>query len=572
MATNSVWAGQHPHINPHWQDDWWLASQSPQQNQLTWLVGEVKTLPAKVPLGSLWKLFIYSYSIDQGLPDQPYACHAGRQAAVGDAYCCSHDETVNRDTALTRSCGAYFEPKRLQIEAKTWQHYWQKNAPDIKWLHSLNNMQPQTQSTVQEILTALSSLPKTSIAQSRLALLGRLLQPQWSPLLPYLGGAYRFKTFTWEHPHYAGANFGGAAGWLADGTVFWIGGTGTSKEVLFKAAPTLAQHLPTRAQSAHAFNEPCVAVHYFKRYPFQQIAALGKPHLPVENGILRGEFVVKFKDGKTLNLHSDGELSLSYTHGKPQLWGKFGMQAYLARVLDREADATSLEAAKALSIAARSYVYQNAHFHQGCWQIDDDTRTQRVALNPASAAARAVVAFTEDLALTGEPIYYHHNKTSAHTLNWQAAVNNAAQGANYLALLQQAYPQASWRLDLQTQQCQRLLDAENYVRRNLTVAQRTLIKTAGFERVNGLKICRLDYGNPYADQETLSIYVHDWRSENDRITLWHEYLHLALRFHPNGNNEMTIELLAQQLAKTLRFDPASVNTHQQPVKRIRHAQ
>jgi uncharacterized protein YfaQ (DUF2300 family) len=261
--------------------------------------------------------------------------------------------------------------------------------------------------------------------------------------------------------------------------------------------------------------------------------------------------VVKFSNGNVLPIKSNGELTLSAVENKPQLWGKLGVQEYIARVLDREADATKTEAARALSIAARSYLYQNAQFHQACWQIDDDSRMQRVSASPASEAAKAVTAMTEDLALTGSPIYYHQNKSATNTLNWQVAVKQAEQGDDYLAILHEAYPNASWRLSNQMQQCKRLPSAEQYVQKNLAEVQRKIGSTAGLESVNGLKICQLDYGNPYADQQTMSMFVRDWRSENDRITLWHEYLHLALRFHPNGANEELIETTAQQLAKNL---------------------
>ena len=543
-----------------------MASQNPQQQSANWLVGDVKKLPTKVPLGSLWKLYVYNFLVDQGLPEKPYQCHAGKAAAVGDEYCCSQNESISRDTALARSCGAYFAPKRLQIDAANWQQYWQKKAPNVKWLHAISDMQPQTQISVQELLTSLNSLSSSSVAQSRQALLGRLLQPQWSALLPHLGGAYRFKTFTWQHPQYAGAYFGGAAGWLADGTSFWLGGAGSSKEVLFKAAPKLAELIPVRAHYRQAFDEECVAVRYFKRYPIQQVALLApvkaqantkqnlQSNSQVASGTLRGQYIVQFNNGNAIHLVSNGELTLSNSDRKLQIWGKLGMQEYLARVLDREADATKTEAAKALSIAARSYVYQNGRFHQGCWQMEDDSRKQRVSPNPASVAASQVVALTEGLSLTGSPIYYHQNKTSANTLNWQAAVSSAAQGANYLAILLAAYPNASWRLNQHAQQCQRMPSAEQYVQQNASVAQRQLADTAGFEPVKVLKVCQLDYGNPYADQQTMSIYLRDWRNENDRITLWHEYLHLALRFHPNGKNETYIEQAARLLAQSLSID------------------
>lgn len=534
-----------------WRNDWWLASQNSQHNTLQWLAGDAKTAPPKVPLGSLWKLFVYNYSIDNVLPDKPYQCRAGKAAAVGDEYCCSQDETITRDVALARSCGAYFAPQRLNIDAKKWQQYWQKQVPEVAWLHHLNNMQPQTQSSVQAILTALQGLSPNSVAQSRQALLGRLLQPQWSGVLPSLGGAYRFKTFTWEHPQYQGAYFGGGAGWLADGTVFWLGGTGSSREVLLKAAPTLAQRLPVGEHMQHKFDEACVAVHYFKRYPIAKISMVGQPKARVNSGTLRGQYAVKFSNGNALPIQSNGELSLVNSQGKPQIWGKLGLQEYVARVVDREADARQTEAAKALSIAARSYVFQNARFHQGCWQIDDDSRTQRVSPNPASAAAKTVAAMTEDLTLTGSPIYYHQNQSAANTLNWQAAVKRGELGDSYLAMLHEAYPNASWRLNGQAQQCQRLPQAEQYVQQNSAEIQRSVRNIAGFEPVQGLKICQLDYGNPYSDQQTMSMFVRDWRSENDRITLWHEYLHLALRFHPNGGDEDLIESTARQLAQVL---------------------
>ncbi len=535
----------------NWKNDWWLASQNPQQSSLNWLAGEVETAPASVPLGSLWKLFVYNYSVDNGLPDKPYQCKTGKAAAVGDEYCCSKDETIMRDIALARSCGAYFEPKRLEIDAKKWQQYWHKQAPQVSWLHELSNMQPQTQSSVQNILTALQSMSVSGVAQSRQALLGRLLQPQWSAVLPNLGGAYRFKTYTWEHPQFKGAYFGGGAGWMADGTAFWLGGTGSSRDVFIKAASNLAERLPVSEHTQQKLDEACVAVHYFKRYPIEKIELLGKPKVTVSNGALSGQYAVKFSNGNALQIQSNGELSLVNHQGKPQIWGRLGLQEYVARVVDREADASKTEAAKALSIAARSYLFQNAQFHQACWQIDDDSRKQRVSPSPASATAQAVTAITEGLTLTGSPIYYHQNKSAANTLNWQATVKRGELGGNYLAMLHLAYPSASWRLNGQAQQCQRLLQAEQYVQKNLTEIRRGASTIAGFEPVQGLKICQLDYGNPYAEQQTMSMFVRYWRSENDRITLWHEYLHLALRFHPNGGDEVLIEATARQLARNL---------------------
>jgi uncharacterized protein YfaQ (DUF2300 family) len=533
-----------------WQQDWWLASLSPQQSAPVWLEGDAQTVPKQVPLGSLWKLLVYQYSVERHLADKPYQCHIGKQAALGDEYCCSKNESVNRDTALARSCGAYFEPKRLQLDAQDWQQYWQQQAPEITWLQQLNQVQASTQTTVAELLKLLSGMTrdKQSVQQARVALSGRLLQPQWSAVLPYLGGAYRFKTYTWQHPQYKGAYFGGAAGWLADGTAFWLGGTGGSREVMLKVAPILAQRLPVSAHAKSVFATECVVVNYFKRYPIARIYHADSKATPAL-GPLRGRFVLQFKNGNVLNISSNGELSLAKNQQQWQIIGQLDLPEYVARVLDREADATITEAAKALSIAARSYLYQNAQYHQGCWQIDDDSSKQRVSAHAASPAARAVVAFSEGLSLSGSPIYYHQNKSGANVLNWQTAVQQAQDHENYLTILHTAYPQATWRLANQAQQCELMPAAAAYLKQSLKQSRVRLQSVVGLEQVPDLKICKLDYGNPFADSNNNSIYIRDWRSENDRISLWHEYLHLALRFHPNGSNETYIENLAQQLAQ-----------------------
>lgn len=109
--------------------------------------------------------------------------------------------------------------------------------------------------------------------------------------------------------------------------------------------------------------------------------------------------------------------------------------------------------------------------------------------------------------------------------------------------------QQDWWLANQTQQCEAMQLATSYLKKSLQQARARLHAVDGFEQVRDVKICRLDYGNPFSDRNNNRIYIRDWRSENDRVTLWHEYLHLALRFHPNGSNETYIETLAQQLAQ-----------------------
>jgi hypothetical protein len=55
-------------------------------------------------------------------------------------------------------------------------------------------------------------------------------------------------------------------------------------------------------------------------------------------------------------------------------------------------------------------------------------------------------------------------------------------------------------------------------------------------------------GVPHSDQRRLVIRVREWHSREGRVSLIHEYLHLAFRDHPHGQDEIFIERLAQQLA------------------------
>lgn len=77
---------------------------------------------------------------------------------------------------------------------------------------------------------------------------------------------------------------------------------------------------------------------------------------------------------------------------------------------------------------------------------------------------------------------------------------------------------------------------------------RRLRGESGFEPPgSGVRVCALSEGNPYADQQRLRIYARGWRSLEERITLAHEYLHLAFRHHPRGADEHFVERLAREL-------------------------
>jgi uncharacterized protein YfaQ (DUF2300 family) len=60
-------------------------------------------------------------------------------------------------------------------------------------------------------------------------------------------------------------------------------------------------------------------------------------------------------------------------------------------------------------------------------------------------------------------------------------------------------------------------------------------------------VCQLKSGLPFADHQLKRIYIRGLASENDEITLAHEYLHLAFSHHPRGHDEVFIEAMARRL-------------------------
>lgn len=97
--------------------------------------------------------------------------------------------------------------------------------------------------------------------------------------------------------------------------------------------------------------------------------------------------------------------------------------------------------------------------------------------------------------------------------------------------------------------CQRLPEAEQWLARASKQWRKRLQDQAGYEALPALpQVCALQYGNPFADQVGLRIHVRGWRTENEHLTLAHEYVHLVLRNHPRGRDEYVVEQLARRLS------------------------
>lgn len=496
-----------------------------------------------VPLGSLWKLFVYLYAVETRTPLPDYRC-GGRDP--DEVYCCDAGQSVSRDAALAQSCGLFFAPARLMLATPPWRAYWTQRlgavpAGDLAWLSAPSQLAPERLVRLDSLLRALASIPPAGRAEAEQALLRVVLDGRGADSVRWFGSRLRVKTFSW---HEGKERLGGAAGWLADGTPVWFAGQGTSSTVLRAWAPRLAAVLP----QAEPDDSGCVMVDYFVRYPLRIVRGDEGPAAP---GPLRGRYRVTFDNGQALAFRSAGDMVLEKeADGRLALRGRFGVNEYVARVIDREAGAEPVEAARALAIAARSYLQQNARQVAGCQRITDSSATQRVSPNPASAAALAAARWTDQLVVDGAPVRYHRDTPAADTLAWTRAVALARQGKTFDEVLADAYPHGALAAAGNSgARCLRLTQNEAWLERELPRWQRVLRQEAGYEAPPQLPaVCALASGAPYSEQSRNRIFMRPLATREDRITLAHEYLHLGLRRHPRGQDEYYVERLARRLA------------------------
>ncbi|GAA0760915.1 DUF2300 domain-containing protein [Ideonella azotifigens] len=526
------------------------ACAAPPSTVLAWRVpgGELRSnapLPATVPLGSTWKLFVYSYLISIGAQEPVYRCERAQREA-GDEYCCDPGESIGRDAALQRSCGAYFAPRRLGLTDANWRRFWSElDAP--AWLLSLPALQPATTVPPERLLDALQHVPAAGRVAAREALLPNTLREP--ALLAAVGSSPRFKTWSWFDGQQE--RWGGAAGWLADGAPFWLGAPGTGQKVLAREAGRLAEAWQASGQLEGAPEavalqaQPCVDVRLFARYPLASVKRQGQPAAP--GPLTAGaRYALRFANGQSLEIPGQPELLLG---AGPQLQARLPLEDYVARVVDREGDARETAAARALAVAARSWLRQNAATPGGCLQVADDSRAQRVSPRPPSDAARAAAAFTAGLVLDGAPVHYRSDGAAPQLMGWREAVAASRAGNSFEALLRNAYPAAvlaGWHDD---SDCAPLPLAAAWLGERSARWGRVLRAEAGYEPPDALpQVCELGQGVPHADPRRGRIFLREWQSREGRVTLIHEYLHLAFRRHPRGQDETYIERLAQQLA------------------------
>ena len=236
--------------------------------------------PANTPLGSFWKLYVYGYLVEPGAREPAFQCDASAAGHIeAQEYCCKPGESVRRDQALARSCSAYFEPQRLGITSGAWRSFWRARAPGAAdWLANLSALRPQTQVSLVSLLESLQMFPEQARHAARQALAEVTLSGYGRGALAQLGSGPRMKTFTWRRADRPDTYFGGAAGWLADGTPFWFGATGSSKSALTRHASWIATNLPATLPVAPTTDQACVLVDLFTRYPIEAVhTAHGEP-------------------------------------------------------------------------------------------------------------------------------------------------------------------------------------------------------------------------------------------------------------------------------------------------------
>lgn len=503
---------------------------------------EETVMPDATPLGSVWKLFVYAWLIDQDKVVPDYRC-TGRQVAE-EAYCCAPGESIGREAALAKSCGLFFAPQRLGIDARQWRQYWsQRSSPAPDWLLRLEAMQPETVVSVPSLLAALAALDGPARARSMRALQKALLEPRARSLLSHLGSQLRGKTWSWRDGK--GQRIGGMAGWLADGRPFWLRGSGTSAPVIERAAPWLARHVPVTKPAEDA----CVRVRFFNRYPLAKAMHNGQP---AEEGALTGKVAVHFANGQRLDFAGSSGLGLRRTSGGPVIEGRFGLNDYVARVIQREGAASPSAAGRALAVAARTYLVRHAGFAGGCYEMADDSRTQRVAAAPPEPAALAAAEWSDGFILSGVAGRYHLEREAPQQLAWRSAVRWAGEGSRWDEILERAYGSGGFALvgDADAAECKALSAVESWLAARQSAWKRELAAMPGFEMPQTLpRVCLLEHGRPYADVGRNRIYATGIATANERLTVTHEFLHIALRHHPRGRDEEFIERTARKLLK-----------------------
>ena len=499
------------------------------------------------PLGSVWKLFVYFYLTENQIRPPSYICKGDNKEEL---FCCRPKGHIDLDAALTKSCGLYFSPERLEISKDTWRSFWTDRIKlSYPWLTALDQLAPATQVPVEELLQALAQLKSyaSSFEKINNTLAQVTIDGTASGSVRELGSTLRVKTFTWDNSGPNDKFVGGFAGWTGDSSALWAQGHGTSRQVLTRWSKQIAALTETHSPST---SRDCVDVSFFDRYPVRSIQDLATGR-EIKEGTLTGRFRISFANGQSVDIESLGELHAHQDSAiRLRITGRFSLAEYGARVLDREVSPTPLEAGRAFSILIRTYLYQNGRSENGCYAIKDSTHLQRVSPSTPSDAALKIATWSDRLILKGIPIIRYHSDTgTTNKLSWKQAAGLAANGSRFDEILRTTYPASQLAMmdDRDHAPCKPQPNADAYLQHHRRTWSRALAQVQGFQEPDRIKICRSMSDQPYTDRESNTIYLRFSGEIDDQLTIAHEFLHIAFKYHPSGSNEGFVEKHARDL-------------------------
>ncbi len=289
--------------------------------------------------------------------------------------------------------------------------------------------------------------------------------------------------------------------------------------------------MPTQVASGQ-----CVEVELFARYPLKKITA-EKSTTAVNPGVLNGRYRVTFTNGNHITFVSHGETTLLSEKGKLKLQSHLDREEYVARVLDREAKSTPPEAAKAMTVAIRTFLQQNANREGDCLTIPDSSATQRVSASPATtgganddrpgrriSSMQAIRFIIMAVALPKG--HFPGGKPRP----------EAGQGERYDQILAFAYPDNSLsRWGSATLNLPVITQSESPGwRKKMPQWRRILQAETGYNEPDVFAVCRLVSGFPYTDRQQKRLFIRNFFTLQDRLDLTHEYLHRPLMVIPPG--------------------------------------
>lgn len=504
-------------------------------------------------IGSLWKVYFYVYAVGRDLvfaPEvctdlNPENCHCGDKNESGGS---------DLDKALIHSCEGVFKNFKKQATEDDWRKFWQGfYATEIlpAWLDDFESFGAETKITPGDVLKSWQGFRNDDRIFERLrAALSLVVREGTAKALVDKAPAATvlIKTFTMGD-RVAGYR-GGFAGWITPDTLVWIRSDkrgAVTAEVFFEQVRAQVNELFGRQRVAGSAFKVCV--NFLNDYPLHSVKnSRGES---VYSGRLYGTYTVITKRLSEITFRTQGKISLNSHKQQPVLSGCFNLEEYIARVIEREGDDISLAAKKALAIAARTYLLDEAsRKNGGILFIDDDSQKQRVSLSDPREENIQVALATQGLVLSGA-VLYHLDKVAPNILTVAVADLQATQGLSEAEILQAAFP--SYKIipmwHVAGVSCEKIPAASEWLGYNIK-SWKTRIVPLGADTEFPAEVCRSRGAQAYYFGKR--IYVPTFESTDDQLTVAHEWLHGAFVHAPLMDDD-EIEMLARELVLGVNY-------------------